>query len=328
MDRALSNGKALDDALVARRARAHARASRGSDIVPSLDFRSAHAANECSDTHPSRAHAEACMDLVAIQTIQTKTRSAGRRDVAALWRAYWKSPNDQRRNRLVEAHQGLVRAVVQRFAQRLPRSVDRGDLETAANVGLMGAVASFDPARSVPFELYAETRVRGAVIDELRAQDWLPRPWRARLDLQKRTLEALRSELRREPADVEVASAMDLPFDEYELLFGTGLPGAPSGAMPLLENGEEPLSRLDGVADTRADQPGDELTRSELLRLVAQGMSEVEYRIVYLKYWEDLPMREIGELTRLSESRVCKIHAKLLERLKDRFRAQGSDSAG
>jgi RNA polymerase sigma factor for flagellar operon FliA len=268
------------------------------------------------------------MDLVAIQPTQTTTPSARRRDVAALWRAYWKSPNDQRRNRLVEAHQGLVREVVQRFAQRLPRSVDRGDLETAANVGLMGAVGSFDPGRNVRFELYAEARVRGAVLDELRAQDWLPRPWRARLDLQKRTLEALRSEHGRKPADAEVASAMGLPLDEYELLFGTGLPGTPSGSMPLSEHGDEQLSRLDGVADTRSDQPGEELTRAELLRLLAQGMSELEYRIVYLKYWEDLPMREIGELTHLSESRVCKIHAKLLERLKDRFRAQGNDSEG
>jgi RNA polymerase sigma factor for flagellar operon FliA len=121
---------------------------------------------------------------------------------------------------------------------------------------------------------------------------------------------------------------MGLPLDEYELLFGTGLPGTPSGSMPLSEHGDEQLSRLDGVADTRSDQPGEELTRAELLRLLAQGMSELEYRIVYLKYWEDLPMREIGELTHLSESRVCKIHAKLLERLKDRFRAQGNDSEG
>jgi RNA polymerase sigma factor for flagellar operon FliA len=98
--------------------------------------------------------------------------------------------------------------------------------------------------------------------------------------------------------------------------------------MPALDGGDEPISRLDGVADTRSDQPGEELTRTELLRLLAQRMGEQEYRIVYLKYWEDLSMREIGELTGISESRVCKIHAKLLERLKDRFRAQGSELNG
>src|SRR5262249_51823796 len=147
-----------------------------------------------------------------------------------LWRSYWKKPDDQRRNRLVEAYQPLVREVVNRFAQRLPRSVDRGDLEAAANFGLMAAVTSFDPPRRVRFEIYAEMPLRGAVLAERRTQDWLPRPWRTRLDQRKRTLEQLRGELGREPRDPEVASAMGLSFAEFELLFGTALPGAPTGS--------------------------------------------------------------------------------------------------
>jgi RNA polymerase sigma factor FliA len=267
------------------------------------------------------------MDLVTDPELPSTRRARPTSAVPALWRAYWKAPGDQRRNRLVEAYQPLVREVVQRFAQRLPRSVDRGDLGTAANVGLMAAVASFDPGRNVRFEIYAELRIRGAMLDELRTQDWLPRPWRTRLDLQKKTLESLRSEHGREPSDPEVATAMGLPFGEYEQLFGTVMPGTPTGSLPTAEGGEEFVSRLDGVVDPRCGPPGEALTRSELLRLLAQRMTEQEYRIVYLKYWEDLSMREIGELTHLSESRVCKIHAKLLERLKDRFRSQVSESA-
>jgi len=266
------------------------------------------------------------MDLVAKPATHLNKRTETRSERPRLWRSYWKEPDDTRRNRLVEAYQFLVREIVGRFAQRLPRSVDRGDLETAANFGLMGAVASFDPSRRVRFEIYAEMRIRGAVLDELRVQDWLPRPWRTRLDQQKKAFEELRGELGREPRHAEVAGVLGLPVAEYELLFGTALPGTPAGSMPAAENGEEFVSRLDGVIDTRNDQPGDELTRSELLRLLAQRMTEQEYRIVYLKYWEDLSMREIGELTRLSESRVCKIHAKLLERLKDRFRGQLSET--
>jgi RNA polymerase sigma factor for flagellar operon FliA len=238
-----------------------------------------------------------------------------------LWKSFWDAPGDAHRNQLVEAYQGLVEEVVRRFAARLPRSIDRGDLRTAANVGLMSAVASYDPSRGVRFESYGEMRVRGALLDELRTQDWLPRPWRQRLELQKRAIERLRAEHNREPKDEEIATAMGISLGEYEGYFGTGLPGLPhvSRGAPL-EESEGPLG-VDVIADARPNDPGERLTRAELLRLVAQRLSEQEYRVVYLKYWEELPMREIGELLGLSESRVCKIHAQLLERLRDRLRS-------
>lgn len=236
-----------------------------------------------------------------------------------LWKAYWRRRSSDRRNSLVVHHQRLVRRIVARFAQRLPRTVDRGDLETAANVGLIAAIASFDPSRGVPFEPFAEARVRGALLDELRNEDWLPRPWRRRIELQKRTVEELRSELGREPYDHETAEAMGLPYEEYEFLFGLGVPTAPTGSA---SPGGELEDGLDVLPDRTSAQPGDKLTRTELLHLAAQRMTEQEYRIVYLKYWEELPMREIGLLIGLSESRVCKIHNSLLERLKDRFQAR------
>ena len=261
------------------------------------------------------------MDVISRERPEGSRRTVGE-DTRALWDAYRDDPSDEARNRLVEAYQHLVRTVVRRFGARLPRTVDRGDLSTAGNVGLMAAIGSFDPDRSVRFESYAEMRIRGALLDELRTEDWLPRPWRQRIELQKRTLERLRSTLAREPYDEEVALEMDLPLADYEALFGTALPGAPSGSMPGSDEGDG-LAGLEVVPDTRCDQPGETLTRTELLRLVAQRMSELEYRIVYLKYWEELTMREIGLLTELSESRVCKIHARLLDRLKDRFRPEG-----
>lgn len=237
-----------------------------------------------------------------------------------LWRSYRACPCDEHRNLLVEAYQGLVREIVPRFAARLPRNIDRGDLEIAANVGLMSSIKSFDPERGVRFPSYAERRIKGALLDELRKQDWLPRPWRQRIELHKRTVEELRSQRGREARDEEVADAMGMNLEDYQVVFGQALPGAPTGSMPNEgDDGEGPPS-LDVVPDSRSIGPGEKLTRDELLRLVAQRLSEQEARIVYLKYWENLPMREIGELTGLSESRVSKIHARLLERLKDRFR--------
>jgi len=255
----------------------------------------------------------------------SRSKGRGRADgedeaIKSLWAAYRRSPCDERRNDLVEAYQSLVKVVVRRFAHRLPRSVDRGDLLTAGNVGLISAIQGFDPERGVRFESYGELRVKGALLDELRTQDWLPRPWRHRIELQKRTREKLRSELSRSPSDDEIARAMDLDLDVYQRTFGTGLPTAPTGSMPGDESDDDVTPMLDVVPDPHAEAPGDRLTREELLRLVAQRLTDQEYRIVYLKYWEELPMREIGQLTNLSESRVCKIHARLIERLRDRFR--------
>jgi RNA polymerase sigma factor for flagellar operon FliA len=248
-------------------------------------------------------------------------------DLETLWDRHGLHPDDSTRNALVEAYQGLVGEVVRRFASRLPRNVDRGDLLTAANVGLMAAVTSFDPARGVPFEAYGERRIKGALLDELRVQDWLPRPWRQRIEQHKRAVERLRAELGRAPRDEEVADALELPVADYQALFGTGFPGAPTGGYQGDETDDDPLGALGVVPDTRGDAPDVRLTREELLGLVAQKLTEQEYRIVYLKYWEELPMREIGQLTGLSESRVCKIHARLIDRLQERLgrhRAEGA----
>jgi RNA polymerase sigma factor for flagellar operon FliA len=233
-------------------------------------------------------------------------------EIERMWSDYRADSRCDHRNRLVEHYQHLVGQVVGGASgARLPQSVDRGDMETAGNVGLMGAIASFDPERGIRFEAYADRRIRGALLDELRCEDWLPRNWRQRMELRKRTVERLSAELNRQPLGNEVAAAMQLPFDEYELLFGVGLPGTPTGNT--LEGEDDSLAR---VPDLSCDVPGERLTRSELWRLAAKRMTEQEFRIVYLKYWEELPMREIGEDIGLSESRVCKIHSRLLDRLK------------
>jgi len=237
-----------------------------------------------------------------------------------LWDAYFREPGDLTRNDLVVAYQVLASDIARRFGARLPRSVDRGDLQTAASVGLISAVEGFDPERGVRFESYCELRVKGALLDELRTQDWLPRPWRQRIEQQKRAAERLRSRLSRPPSDEEVATEMGLGVDVYHQTFGVGLPGTPLGSMPGDENDEDGGPVLDVVPDKSIEPAGERLSREELLTLVSQKLSEQEARIIYLKYWEELPMREIGDLTGLSESRVCKIHTRLIERLQDRFR--------
>jgi RNA polymerase sigma factor for flagellar operon FliA len=249
-----------------------------------------------------------------------RTRQRGP-ELEQLWTSWRARPNNALRNRLVEAYQSLVHDVVRRMASRLPRKIDRGDLETAANFGLMAAIASFDPARGVRFESYGELRIKGALLDELRKQDWLPRPWRHRLERHKRELERLRADKQAEPTDEDVATALEMPLEEYRLVFGTALPGSPTSPNGRNASDASGPASLEIVADMHGEAPEDKLTRDELLRLVQQKLSEQEYRIVYLKYWEELAMREIGEIEHLSESRVCKIHARLIERLRERLGA-------
>ena len=243
-------------------------------------------------------------------------------ELEKLWKNYRRLRNSTARNQLVERYHLLVESVVRRAAVRLPRSVDRSDLVVAATMGLIAAVEGFDHTRGVRFELYCEQRVRGALLDELRSQDWLPRPWRQRLELQKRTLEKLRSQFGREASDEEVADEMGLEVAEYRHTFGRGLLNPPTGCMVQDGSAEGSAGGLEDVSDPSVELPGERMTREELLAVVAQRLTDQEYRVVYLKYWEELSMREIGEITGLSESRVCKIHSSLLERLRVRFGAQ------
>ena len=267
-----------------------------------------------ADADPAKGVAAAEKDLAARVALAAQVVLADETP-RPLWAAFLISPGDEARNALVEHYQKHVSDIVGRFLRRLPRTIDRGDLMTAANVGLIRSIEGYDPTRGVRFESYC-----GALLDELRAQDWLPRPWRQRVEAHKRARADLRARLGRKPTDAEVASELEMSLDDYERVFGTSLPGAPSGSMPAVRGEDEGPGGIEVLIDGNLVDPGERLSDEELLNLVAQKLTDVEYRLVYLKYWEDLPMREIGTLLGLSESRVCKIHAKLLDRLKDRFR--------
>ncbi len=222
------------------------------------------------------------------------------------------------RNGLVCAYQDLVKEIAGRLASRLPKSVERTDLENAGNLGLISAIASFEPERGIRFEAFAEVRIRGALLDELRTQDWLPRPFRRRFERRKRVVEKLRRDLAREPHDDEIAQALGVEADEYQNLFGVGLPGLGSTVGPPSAQPKWPRA-LDAVEDDRGITPDERIGDEELLAMIAESLTEQEFRVLYLRYWQDKPLREIGEDLALSESRVSKIHARMIERLSERF---------
>jgi RNA polymerase sigma factor for flagellar operon FliA len=242
-------------------------------------------------------------------------------ELQRLWREFKRTGDAALRNRLVEHYLYLVKVIGNRVAARLPRSIDVQDLRSAGVFGLMRAVENFDLDRGTPFESYCSTRVRGAILDALRAQDWVPRLVRARAARYQRCVETLRRRLEREPTSHEAAVALDLPIEEVERMrreaqFTTvfNLAGHDE------DDDETPgLRRLDALMDRESGEPFERMVAHDLARALVRHLSRVEQTVVALYYHEGLTMREIGDVLGVSESRVCQIHTRTLQRLKTRL---------
>ncbi len=240
-----------------------------------------------------------------------------------LWGEF-REGKQEARNALIAYYRPYAGSVVRRVRARLPRSVEPGDLEGAGDFGLIQAIQAFDPGRGVPFESFCAHRIRGAILDELRRLDWLPRPVRNRLNQKKAAEEALRSKLGRDPDDLEIATELGLSRGEFHVLFGNGKETPVlAGGKPACEEGEADGS-LDFFEDPREDGPAEDAHRRELLERIS-GVLDTEAReLLFKRYFEGRTLKEIGDELDISQSRVSKILGRLMDRLKERF----EESAG
>ena len=241
------------------------------------------------------------------------------RTLQRLWTEYRSTERMESRNALIEYYRPYASSVVRRVRARLPRNVEIGDLEGAGDVGLIQAIQNYDPERGVPFEAFCEYRVRGAILDELRRLDWLPRPVRNRLNQKKEVLEDLRHRLGHDPDDAEIAAALHMSLKDYLAQYGAGKETPVlAGSKPVGEDGQgEP--GLDFLEDPRSDLPMEDAHRRELLEAIAATLEPEGREIIFKRYFEDRTLKEIGDELQLSQSRVSKILGRLLDRLKDRF---------
>jgi RNA polymerase sigma factor for flagellar operon FliA len=239
-----------------------------------------------------------------------------REEERELFLGYQRVHTDEVRNGIVERYIPLSSKVARNIGRRLPQMIDRRDLIGAGNSGLIKAVDLYDLARGIEFPVYASQRIRGAILDELRVEDFLPRLYRGRVERLKKIRAGLEQHLQREPTDHELLQDLEgrEGITELDLHFYRHFPRTVVLKYLSSERDEE-IENLEKKFCTCEDQPGYRADVMEALRSVAAILSDIEYRIVYLYYWERLPMREIGELVQLSESRVSKIHARLLERI-------------
>lgn len=239
--------------------------------------------------------------------------------VEQLWRDYRKEPVIELRNRLLEHYLPLVKYNAERIWARLPEGVELDDLISAGVFGLMDAIDAFDVERGVKFETYCVPRIRGAMLDELRCMDWVPRLVRNRASKLESCRKQLEAALGRQPKDFEMAEKMGISMDEFEKL------AADANAVGLVSlnkkwyetDGYKDVREIDILEDKKGEDPTGRMQKRDLMRLVTKGLNRNERLIIILYYYEEMTMKEIGLTLDLSESRVSQMHSSIVLRLKN-----------
>ncbi|GAA5787520.1 RNA polymerase sigma factor FliA [Chitiniphilus shinanonensis] len=220
----------------------------------------------------------------------------------------------------VAAHAPLVKRIAYHMVSRLPASVEVEDLIQVGLMGLMEAARNFDPNAGVQFETFATQRIRGAMLDELRHADWMPRQVRRNMRGIEAAIHQLEQTLGRSPSEGEVAQAMNLPLEEYQQMLGDARGHQLLYYEDFEEEGEN--SRLDVYAADHKANPLEQLSDVDFRKTLIEGivdLPEREQLVMSLYYEEELNLKEIGAVLGVSESRVCQLHSQAVGRLRARL---------
>ncbi|WP_349239792.1 FliA/WhiG family RNA polymerase sigma factor [Patulibacter sp. SYSU D01012] len=246
-------------------------------------------------------------------------------DLRELWRRVREGDDRAARERLVLIYSPLVKWVAGRVAASLPPHVEEGDLISYGLEGLTTAVDRYDITREVRFETYAVTRIRGAIIDELRSQDWVPRSVRQRAREIERTHSRLEHQLHRAPTDEEMATALDVSVREFQDSLVQVSQSTIHALDELWSVGDasgDQVSLLDTIEDEGAPDPAalvDEQALRDQIGDAIDRLPEREKVVIALYYYENLTLREIGEVLGVTESRASQLHTKAVLRLRSRL---------
>jgi RNA polymerase sigma factor for flagellar operon FliA len=251
-----------------------------------------------------------------------------------LWTRYKDERDEKAREQLVLAYAPLVKYVAGRMSSGLPSHVEEADLISYGLLGLIAAIERFEPEREIKFETFAITRIKGSIIDELRSLDWVPRSVRTKAREIEKVNARLEHQLQRAPADQEMATALGMSVDEFQesLVRITG-----SSVVALDElwtvsdaSGDQ-VSLLDTIEDPQAVDPAAEVDTTDMRDRLAGAIAalpEREKLVVALYYYENLTLREIGDVLGVTESRVSQLHTKAVLRLKSRLQGDAAPEGG
>jgi RNA polymerase sigma factor FliA len=238
-------------------------------------------------------------------------------DIQSVWHAYRAAPTLELRNRLVEKYVSLVKYNAERIWARLPDGVELDDLISAGVFGLLDAIEAFDLTRGVKFETYCVPRIRGAMLDELRTMDWVPRLVRSKQSKMDAAHKELEATLGRKPTNEELAAKIGIPIEEVEKFVGeaTAVSLVSLNKKWYETDSYKDVREIDILEDKKAEDPTHRLQNRDLMRLVTKGLNRNERLIVILYYYEEMTMKEIGATLNLSESRVSQMHSSIVTRL-------------
>ncbi len=246
-------------------------------------------------------------------------------DVNELWRTYKRTKDQALRDRLILNYAPIVKYVAGRLGSGLPAHVDEGDLVSYGLLGLISAIERYEPDRDVKFETYAIARIKGSILDELRALDWVPRSVRSRARPIERARAELEAKLARAPTDEEIAAKVGITVEELEGSL-TDISRSSIAALDELwtisgSDGDS-VALIDTIEDEHGPEPQTAYAQTELREIVADAITNLPEReklVITLYYYEDLTLREIGEVLGVTESRVSQLHTKAILRLKARL---------
>ncbi len=228
------------------------------------------------------------------------------------------------RDELIISHLPLVKFLVGRIAAQLPPHLDREDLMSAAVIGLITAAERFDPMRGVQFKTFVEQRIRGTIMDELRSQDWLTRSLREKFKRLEQEFSILEQKLGRNPTSEEVSSAMGMELEEYfRLLEEVHFLSVVSLDESWEDEDGSPFGLLDVLEDKGVENPQSQTMAKEMVEILADAIDslpEKERIVVTLYYYEELNLKEIGEVLSLTESRICQLHSQAIVRLRTKMK--------
>lgn len=248
----------------------------------------------------------------------------GEKTEQQLWKQYKKSKDPQIRDSFVKQYAPLVKYVAGKVAIGMPHNVEFDDLVGFGVFGLFDAIEKFDPDKHVKFKTYAVTRIRGAIFDELRSIDWVPRSVRQKSREIEDTIHRLEASLGRAASDEEIAKAMNMSMDDFQktMMKVSGTSILSLNDVWYNDDENDKVTIVDSIESPNSMNPDTIVEKEEIKRVIVEAINELpdkEKKVLVLYYYEDLTLKEIGQVLEVTESRISQLHTKAIMRLRSKL---------